>query len=188
MQAGVSSAGMAAGVGLLLSPNPTGMFQKAGMLAPDGRCKTLDAAADGYVRAEAAGMLLLQAYSADAAGSAGNSMLAVLAGSAVNQDGRSSSLTAPNGPAQQEVLRAALANGGLTPADLTGLQMHGTGTALGESYKFGHTPEQYHFPFMMSHCSQLLMLGAVLASSVNSSNRPGLNSLSLWLCVLAIRR
>jgi acyl transferase domain-containing protein len=132
MQAGLSAAGMAAGVGLLLSPNPTGMFQKAGMLAPDGRCKTLDAAADGYVRAEAAGLLLLQAYSADAASSAASNMLAVLAGSAVNQDGRSSSLTAPNGPAQQEVLRAALTNGGLTPADLTGLQMHGTGTALGE--------------------------------------------------------
>jgi acyl transferase domain-containing protein len=133
LKAGLSAAGMAAGVGLLLSPNPTGMFQKAGMLAPDGRCKTLDAAADGYVRAEAAGVLLLQGHATGSAGGAACSSLAVLAGSAVNQDGRSSSLTAPNGPAQQEVLRAALADGGLTPADLTGLQLHGTGTALGES-------------------------------------------------------
>jgi acyl transferase domain-containing protein len=134
LKGGLSAAGMAAGVGLLLSPNPTGMFQKAGMLAPDGRCKTLDAAADGYVRAEAAGVLLLQAY---AAGSAPSGSLAIVAGSAVNQDGRSSSLTAPNGPAQQDVLRAALADGGLAPADLTGLQLHGTGTALGDPIEMG---------------------------------------------------
>jgi acyl transferase domain-containing protein len=155
MKGGVSAAGMAAGVGLLLSPNPTGMFQKAGMLAPDGRCKTLDAAADGYVRAEAAGVLLLHAYAAGSAGGAAYSSLAVLAGSAVNQDGRSSSLTAPNGPAQQEVLKAALADGGLSPEDLTGLQLHGTGTALGElaafdtSLPFAHhnTVHQHH------HCT-----------------------------------
>jgi len=100
------------------------------MLSPEGRCKTLDAAADGYVRAEAAGVMMLQ--QASSVQHNGQQLLAVLAGSAVNQDGRSSSLTAPNGPAQQEVLRAALADGGLTPADLTGLSMHGTGTPLGE--------------------------------------------------------
>jgi acyl transferase domain-containing protein len=99
------------------------------MLSPEGRCKTLDAAADGYVRAEAVGMLLLQHTNNSCQGM---QMLAVIAGCAVNQDGRSSSLTAPNGPAQQEVLRAALADGGLTPADITGLSMHGTGTPLGE--------------------------------------------------------
>jgi acyl transferase domain-containing protein len=99
------------------------------MLSPEGRCKTLDAAADGYVRAEAAGIMLLQHVSV---AQQGMQLLAVLAGSAVNQDGRSSSLTAPNGPAQQEVLRAALADRGLTPADLTGISMHGTGTPLGE--------------------------------------------------------
>jgi acyl transferase domain-containing protein len=102
----------------------------AGMLSPEGRCKTFDAAADGYVRAEAAGVLLLQHTTS---AKQGIQLLAVLAGSAVNQDGRSSSLTAPNGPAQQEVLRAALADGGLTPADLTGLSMHGTGTPLGKA-------------------------------------------------------
>jgi acyl transferase domain-containing protein len=101
----------------------------AGMLSLEGRCKTFDAAADGYVRAEAAGVLLLQHTTS---AKQGMQLLAVLAGSAVNQDGRSSSLTAPNGPAQQEVLRAALADGGLTPADLTGLSMHGTGTPLGK--------------------------------------------------------
>jgi acyl transferase domain-containing protein len=102
------------------------------MLALDGRCKTLDAAADGYVRGEAvAGMLLQQ----DAYGSAAappDWALAVFAGSMVNQDGRSSSLTAPNGPAQQEVLRAALTDAGLVPGDVSVLTMHGTGTPLGE--------------------------------------------------------
>jgi acyl transferase domain-containing protein len=124
---------MAGGVNLTLSPDTPAMFNRAGMLSPEGRCKTLDAAADGYVRAEAVGVMMLQAY---AAGAAAQSSLAVLVGSAVNQDGRSSSLTAPNGPAQQEVLRAALADGGLTPADLTGLSMHGTGTPLGECCRY----------------------------------------------------
>jgi acyl transferase domain-containing protein len=108
------------------------MFQKAGMLAPDGRCKTLDAAADGYVRSESAGVLVLQGFAAGSASTTSQMFLAVLAGSAVNQDGRSSSLTAPNGPAQQEVLRAALTDAGLEPGSVTGLQMHGTGTPLGE--------------------------------------------------------
>jgi acyl transferase domain-containing protein len=98
------------------------------MLSPEGRCKTLDASADGYVRAEAAGIILLQALDLQQPGIA---PLAVLAGSSVNQDGRSSSLTAPNGPAQQELLRVALADAGMVPDSLTGLSMHGTGTSLG---------------------------------------------------------
>jgi acyl transferase domain-containing protein len=122
----------AAGANLTLSPDTPAMFSRAGMLSPEGRCKTLDAAADGYVRAEAVGVMMLQAYAASAAGAAYSS-LAVLVGSAVNQDGRSSSLTAPNGPAQQEVLRAALADAGLEARHVLGLSMHGTGTPLGES-------------------------------------------------------
>jgi acyl transferase domain-containing protein len=98
------------------------------MLSPEGRCKTLDASADGYVRAEAVGGLMLEHMRS----SGSQQVLAVFAGSAVNQDGRSSSLTAPNGPAQQQVLRAALTDGGLVPDDLSGLSMHGTGTPLGE--------------------------------------------------------
>ncbi|KAI8473968.1 MAG: beta-ketoacyl synthase, partial [Monoraphidium minutum] len=119
-----SAGGVAAGAGLLLSPEPTAMFAKAGMLAPDGRCKTLDAAADGYVRAEAVGVLALRALAA----TGGGACLAILAGSAVNQDGRSSGLTAPNGPAQQDVVRAALAAAGLSPGDVAAVEMHGTGT------------------------------------------------------------
>lgn len=101
------------------------------MLSPDGRCKTLDAAADGYVRGEAVAAVMLQALPAGSSGYA-SSFAAVVLASAVNQDGRSSGLTAPNGPAQQAVIRAALADGGLQPCDVTALSMHGTGTPLGK--------------------------------------------------------
>ena len=103
----------------------------------DGRCKTLDAAADGYVRAENCVALLLEASAAEEAGSGAHGALVVVRGSAVNQDGRSSSLTAPNGPAQQGVLRAALQSEGLDPADLGALEMHGTGTSLGDPIEVG---------------------------------------------------
>jgi acyl transferase domain-containing protein len=108
----------------------------AGMLSPEGRCKTLDASADGYVRAEAVGAIIIEAWSSSSIGSSSRRgarhALAIVAGSSVNQDGRSSSLTAPNGPAQQEVLRAALTDAGMTPAYMSGLSMHGTGTPLGK--------------------------------------------------------
>lgn len=124
------------GVGLLLNHEPTLMFQKAGMLAPAGRCRTLDDAADGYVRSEACGALVLGAYSADA-GRGAPQPLAILTGSAVNQDGRSSALTAPNGPAQQEAIRTALAAAGAAPGALTSLELHGTGTPLGDPCEAG---------------------------------------------------
>jgi hypothetical protein len=97
----------------------------AGMLTPDGRCKTMDAAADGYVRAEAAGVLLLHPMGSLSAPI--STPLAIIRGSAVNQDGRSSSLTAPNGPAQQAVLRAALQAAGAAAGEVGHLSMHGTG-------------------------------------------------------------
>lgn len=80
----------------------------AGMLSSEGRCKALDASADGYVRAEACGSLVLQALDGTADS---QNVLALVSGTAVNQDGRSSSLTAPNGPSQQAVMKAALAAG-----------------------------------------------------------------------------
>ena len=112
------------------------MFQKAGMLSPDGRCKTLDASADGYVRGEFCGSLCLQACDPNAP-SENQSPVSIL-GTAVNQDGRSSALTAPNGPAQQSVIRAALAStAGVEAGDVSMLQMHGTGTPLGDPIEVG---------------------------------------------------
>lgn len=122
---------MNSGVNLALAPRTPAAFQKAGMLSPSGRCLTLDAAADGYSRAEATVVMLLQAGHAgcgpDMTGhnenSAGGEAVLLLRGSGVNQDGRSSALTAPNGPAQQSVIRAALAFGSLPASDVTALQV-----------------------------------------------------------------
>lgn len=104
---GQASKAVNAGVNLMLSVETPAAFMKTGMLAADGRCKTLDACADGYVRAEAAGALMLDSV-AQTAYEECRAVRAVLRGSAVNQDGRSSTLTAPNGPAQQDVVRTAL--------------------------------------------------------------------------------
>ena len=120
---GQCSAACNSGVNVMISPGTPAAFQKAGMLSADGRCKTLDSNADGYVRAEACGSMVVQ-LAGEAAASA---VVAVFRGSAVNQDGRSSSLTAPNGPSQQGVIRQALQASALEPSDIQALQLHGTG-------------------------------------------------------------
>jgi acyl transferase domain-containing protein/SAM-dependent methyltransferase len=118
------------GVNLILWPETTVNFCQSGMLAADDRCKPFDAAANGYVRSEGVGMVVLKRL-ADAQAD-GDPIWGVLQGSAVNQDGRSSGLTAPNGPAQEAVIRAALANAGISPADVVYVEAHGTGTPLGD--------------------------------------------------------
>jgi phthiocerol/phenolphthiocerol synthesis type-I polyketide synthase A len=125
-----SDQALAAGVNLILSPENSIACSRWGMLAPDGRCKTFDADADGYVRSEGAGVVVLKRLS-DALRD-GDSVLAVVRGSAVNQDGPSSGQTVPNGPAQQAVLRQAVAASRLAPADIDYIEAHGTGTALGD--------------------------------------------------------
>ena len=127
---GESEVALAGGVNLLLSPELTVAFSQARMMAADGRCKTFDASADGYVRGEGAGVVVLKRLS-DALRD-GDNVLAVLRGSAVNQDGRSNGLTAPHGPSQQAVIRRALADAGVSPAELSYVEAHGTGTPLGD--------------------------------------------------------
>ncbi|MCC7361296.1 MAG: SDR family NAD(P)-dependent oxidoreductase [Anaerolineales bacterium] len=121
---------VAGGVNVILTPEPLIALSKAQMLAPDGRCKTFDARANGYARGEGCGVVVLKRL-ADAL-AANDAVLAVIRGSAVNQDGRTTGLTAPNGRAQQAVMRAALRNAGLAPAHISYVEAHGTGTSLGD--------------------------------------------------------
>ncbi|MCY1047775.1 SDR family NAD(P)-dependent oxidoreductase [Corallococcus sp. bb12-1] len=127
---GESTVALAGGVNLMLSPYTFVSLCRLRALAPDGRCKTFDASADGYGRAEGGGMIVLKRL-ADARRD-GDPVLAVLLGSAANHDGASSGLTVPNGLAQQALLRKALESAGLEPQRISYVEAHGTGTSLGD--------------------------------------------------------
>ena len=121
---------IAGGVNLILSPGWTISFSKFGMMSPDGRCKTFDARANGFVRGEGIGAVTLRRLS-DAIAD-GDPILALIRGSAVNQDGQSNGLTAPNLLAQQAVIRQALAAAHVPASLISYVETHGTGTALGD--------------------------------------------------------
>ena len=118
---------LAGGVNIVLSPDPA----KGGTLAADGRCKAFDASADGYVRGEGVGIVVLKRL--EDAERDGDRVVAVVRGVAVNQEGQTAGLTSPNGRAQQTVIRAALADAGIAPARVGYVEAHGAGTALGDS-------------------------------------------------------
>lgn len=143
---------------LTLDSNTIGMLVAASMLAPDGRCKTLDAAADGYVRGEACVTLGLS--TSQSCHQESFQPLGVVLGSAINQDGRSSSLTAPNGPSQQEVIRLALEDAGVGAHKVRTLEMHGTGTALGDPIEVGAAAAVFGAKGMQSGRDQVLELSA----------------------------
>jgi len=130
LRAGECDMALAGGVNVILVPDVSVTLSKSNMLAPDGRCKAFDASADGFIRSEGCGILLLKRLS-DAETDEDN-ILAVIRGTAINQDGRSNGLTAPNGPSQVSVIRAALADAGVDPAEVTYVETHGTGTSLGD--------------------------------------------------------
>ena len=121
---------LAAGVNVLLSPGLTLALDASGALAPDGRCKTFDADADGYVRGEGCAVLVLKTLSR--AQRDGDMVLALVLGSAVNQDGRTRGIMAPSGDAQEHVIRAACRSAGLPPGSVDYVETHGTGTTLGD--------------------------------------------------------
>lgn len=130
LRTGESDLAIAGGVNLILTPEANLIFSHARMMSMEGRCKTFDASADGYVRGEGCGIVILKRLSD--AQKDGDRILAVIRGSAVNQDGRSNGITAPNGLAQQEVIKAALNNAKVAPAQIGYVEAHGTGTILGD--------------------------------------------------------
>ncbi len=130
LRTGESELAIAAGVNLLMSPSIFRGFDEAGALSTTGRCHAFDASADGFVRGEGCGVVVLKRLS-DAVRD-GDRVLAVVRGSAVNQDGRSNGLMAPNPAAQVAVLRAAYRNAGIQPSEVDYVEAHGTGTLLGD--------------------------------------------------------
>lgn len=130
LHAGEARLAVAGGVNLQLVPEMVMSLCQASMLSPDGRCKSFDARANGYARADGVGMVVLKPL-ADALAD-GDPVYAVILGGAVNQDGRSSGITVPNGAAQKQVMRAALDAAGVAPAEIGYVEAHGTGTPVGD--------------------------------------------------------
>ena len=130
LRLGESRLALAGGANAILVPDHNVLLSKARMLAPDGRCKTFDAAADGYVRGEGCGIVVLKRLS-DAQAD-GDRVLAIIRGTATNQDGRSSGLTVPNGPAQEALIREAIEASRVDPGEVGYVEAHGSGTSLGD--------------------------------------------------------
>lgn len=130
LRTGECQQALAGGVNLTLTPELTIAFSQAHMMSAVGHCNTFDEAADGYVRGEGCGLVLLKPLSA--AQRDGDTILAIIRGSATNQDGRSNGLTAPNGPSQEAVIRQALRNAGVSADQISYVETHGSSTPLGD--------------------------------------------------------
>jgi myxalamid-type polyketide synthase MxaB len=166
------SMALAGGVSMILSPLNHIVFSRARMLSRDGRCKAFDESADGYVRSEGAGLLVLKRLSVALANQ--DTVLAVIRGGAVNQDGASGGLTVPNGPAQQEVIRRALENARLNAADVGYVEAHGTGTALGDPIEMNALSEV----FKKSHtASRPLWVGSAKTNLGHMESAAGIGGL-----------
>lgn len=169
---GESQLAIAGGVNVLVAGETFVSLSKANMLSPRGRCQTFSSAADGYVRAEGCGAVILKRLS-DARRD-GDRVLAVIKGSAVNQDGRSSSLTAPNGPAQIAVIRQALKAAEVGPEQVQYVETHGTGTGLGDPIEVQSLDAVYG---AAHSAAQPLLLGALKSNIGHAESAAGIAAL-----------
>jgi len=149
LRRGECKTAVAGGVNLILSPHLTVAFHQAGMLSPDSRCKVFDHRANGYVRGEGCGVVILKPLAA--AQRDGDHIWAVIRGTAVNQDGCSNGITSPNGQAQEAVIQSALQDAGVDPGVISYVEAHGTGTSLGDPIEvkaltnvLNQTPSRVH--------------------------------------------
>ena len=141
LQRGEADLALAGGVHTILSGRLLEMRANAGMLSPDGRCATFDAAANGYVRGEGCGIVVLKRLAE--AEAEGDRIWGVIRGSALNQDGASPGLTVPSGPAQEKVIEAALRAAGIPPSGVDYVEAHGTGTEVGDPIEVQATGTAY---------------------------------------------
>ena len=132
---------LAGGANVVLSPSVSRFMMDVGMLSPTGHCRPFDASADGYVRGEGCGMVVLKRLR-DAEAD-GDRIYAVIRGSAVNQNGASAGLTVPNGPAQERIMREALAQAGMSPSQVDYLEAHATGSQLGDPIELNAAASVY---------------------------------------------
>src|SRR5690554_3725163 len=141
LRSGSCRVSLAGGANALIEGDLSRSFEQAGMLSPSYACRTFDADADGYVRGEGCGIVVLKLL--DEALRDGDSIRAVIRGSAVNHDGRASAITAPNAASQTALIKAALADAGVDPSEVQVLECHGTGTALGDPIEVSALAEAY---------------------------------------------
>ena len=141
LQSGEVELALAAGVNTVLSPGVVNFLSEHGLLSSAGRCSSFDASADGYVRGEGCGVIILKRH-ADAQAD-GDRIWGMIQGSAVNYNGTGAGLTMPNGPAQQQVMEDALARSGVTPSDVDYVEANGVGSALGDPIEVQATAAVY---------------------------------------------
>lgn len=172
LQSGDCDIAIAGGINLVLVPEINVCLTKGGFLSPEGRCKAFDATANGYVRSEGSGLVLLKRY--DDAVAAGDNILAVIVGSAINQDGTSNGLTAPSGQAQIACYEAALNSAEIAPSEVSYIEAHGTGTQLGDAIEMASIQHVYS---KNRHEDNKLYVGAIKTAIGHCESAAGIAGL-----------
>src|SRR3990167_3308758 len=172
LQSGDCDAAIAGGINLMLIPQMSICLTKGGFLSPDGKCKTFDKTANGYVRSEGCGLVLLKRL--DDAKKAGDTVLATILGSAVNQDGPSHAIFAPNGQAQINCYQAALDEADIHPHQIGLIESHGTGTQLGDAIEMQSIQAVYDLD---REKENTLYIGAVKSNIGHTESAAGIAGL-----------